>query len=37
MKISEFKNQLTAVENLHFILPGGNAIPAHLLRSSFKY
>ena len=29
MKISEFKNQLTFIENLHFILPGGKAIPAH--------
>ena len=29
MKISEFKNQLTSIENLHFILPGGKAIPAH--------
>jgi len=29
MKISEFKNQLTSIENLHFVLPGGKAIPAH--------
>ena len=29
MKISEFKNQLTSLQNLHFILPGGKAIPAH--------
>jgi len=29
MKLSEFKNHLEHVGNLHFELPGGNLIPAH--------
>lgn len=29
MKISDFKKELTAVDQLHFYLPDGKAVPAH--------